>query len=286
MKKSITKEFEKACSFIKEGKVDDLENILKSNSEIVAERVEEKDGNNVHSLTLLHYAIGFPPPNPPPNAVESITKILNHGADIEAVDKLPKGMTPLQTAAGYNLTDITELLLSHGADPDSCETQEYGMDALSLALFEGYTEISMLLVKNGAKVTIDVAAGIGDIERLKTFFDDKGDLLNSEHDDIKVDLVSAYLTACKNGQVDSVSFLLEKGADIDLHPPGSDWGGIGASGLHWAVEHGHIDLVKYLVEKGADKTIKDDVWSRTPLQWAQAGDNREIIDYLEKISRS
>ena len=161
--------FNLAKTEIKNGDYKKLEAIVTSNKELVNFRQIEKTEKEEFSLTLLHHAVGFPPGNPPKNATDSIEVLLKNGADIEALDKLPKGSTPLQNSAGYNLIDITKLLLENGADPNSNQFHEFGMDATSLALFEAYTDLVRLLVKHGAEVTLDVAAGTGNIEQLKIF---------------------------------------------------------------------------------------------------------------------
>lgn len=282
---SLETKFERAKQSIEEGRVEQLLELLTEFPDLVKERAEVEVEDQLFEPTLLHYAVGFPPGRAPVRAMESVEALLEKGASTEALDKGAKGSTALQHAAGYNMVDLTEILLENGADPNNCENHEYGMSATVLALFEGYTEIVSLLVKNGAEVNIDVAAGIGDIDLLKTYFDDNGKVIDSDTGgDTKVDVLSPFLYACQNGQIESVKFFLDRGADINLFPPGSDWGGIGASGLHWAVEKGHLDLVKFMVANKADLQAEDDVWNRTPLQLAQAGEAKEIIEFLETAS--
>lgn len=277
--------FNKAKVAITDGDYKRLTEVLKNNPELPKMRQVSDVNDQEFSLTLLHYAVGFPPDKAPPNAIQSIKVLLESGSDIEALDKIPKGSTPLQNAAGYNHFEITKVLLENGADPNSNEFHEFEMDATSLALFESHTRIVKLLVEHGAKVNLDIAAGVGDLARMKTYFDKEGKYINSDTGgDIKIDLLSPFLTACQNGQVESIKYMLELGADINLFPPGEDWGGIGASGLHWAVEKGHLELVKFMVGQGADLAATDDVWNRTPLQWAEAGDNKEMLSYLRSVS--
>ncbi len=62
-----------------------------------------------------------------------------------------------------------------------------------------------------------------------------------------------------------IEHLLARGVDVNVQPPGSDFG-IGAAGLLRAAGAGHVDTVARLLAMGADPEARDDVFDATP--WA------------------
>ncbi len=95
----------------------------------------------------------------------------------------------------------------------------------------------------------------------------------------------AIVMAAEEGKLDMVTFLLDKGADIDEigieHPTDPRFREDMGSALHRAVVGGHEAVVKFLVDKGADVNLKD-VMGRTPLALAQARGNSAIVELLRE----
>ena len=52
----------------------------------------------------------------------------------------------------------------------------------------------------------------------------------------------AFLKACQNGDLETVKFLVEKGADIRVKDDGA---------VRYASQNGHLETVKFLIEKGS-----------------------------------
>lgn len=75
------------------------------------------------------------------------------------------------------------------------------------------------------------------------------------------------------GARETVSDLLDKGADIDMA------GFKGYTPLQYAAKHGHLQLVKFLLERGADVNRGND-WDWTPLHHAVYYDRRKVIEVL------
>jgi len=48
------------------------------------------------------------------------------------------------------------------------------------------------------------------------------------HDEDHGERWGAFLSACKTGQLDVVQYLVPRGIDVTIYPPGDEWGGIGA----------------------------------------------------------
>jgi ankyrin repeat protein len=73
--------------------------------------------------------------------------------------------------------------------------------------------------------------------------------------------------AAKNGRLEVVRYLIEKGADIHAKHE---------SALDWAVRNGELEVVKLLVEKGADIHSRDE----NALRWAAGEGQLEVVEFL------
>lgn len=171
-------------------------------------------------------------------------------------------------AAAYGQVDIVRLLLEHGASIEAAPAHGMGGPALSDALFENQLEAARVLVDAGAHVGYAAAAALGFLDRMV------------DHDEDDSERWSAFLSACKTGQLEVVRYLVPRGIDVAAYPPGDEWGGIGASGLHWAASAPDVELVRWLVDAGTPVDIVDDTFGNTPLGWARMDGHTEIVDTL------
>src|SRR5262245_30837267 len=127
------------------------------------------------------------------------------------------------------------------------------------------------------------AAGMGDLSRVKRWFDETeapalGDLDNHyPYNDARARahlqwdrptaqqvLDTALAFAVINRRFDVADFLLEHGADINTrwssHEP--------SSLLHEMVFQGNYESMRFLIDRGIDMTIKDYRWNSTARGWA------------------
>lgn len=186
--------------------------------------------------------------------VQAVRGLLDAGADPnEFVGE--QGDLALCWAAAHGRSDIVELLIERGAQVDAVPSHGLGGPALRDALFANETETARALVSAGAEVDFASAAALGVIDRVRN------------HDEDHAERWGAFLGACRTGQIDVVQYLVPRGIDVAIYPPGDEWGGIGASGLHWAASGGHEDLVRWLVAAGTPVDIVDDTFGNTPLGW-------------------
>ena len=78
------------------------------------------------------------------------------------------------------------------------------------------------------------------------------------------------IDASKTGDLSSVKYLIEMGADVHVR-------------YYWALgraaERGHLDVVKYLIENGADVHADDDY----VLRWASRNGHLDVVKYLESV---
>jgi hypothetical protein len=145
------------------------------------------------------------------------------------------------------------------------------------------------------------AAGIGNLSRVKRWFDAEGqpalgDLANhapatSVHPrepqwgevDVQQVLDTALAWSVINRHFDVADFLLEHGANINTnwnsHEP--------ASILHHLVFLPNpYESMRFLIDRGIDMTIKDYRWNSTAKGWARVGNNDEkMAQWLEEAER-
>ena len=145
------------------------------------------------------------------------------------------------------------------------------------------------------------AAGMGDLARVKQWFDPSGapalgDLDNHypyndsrAREDLHwnppmvqqvLDVALAFSVV--NRHFDVADFLLEHGADINTnwssHEP--------ASILHELVFHGNYESMRFLIDRGIDMTIRDYRWSATAQGWARyAANDEKMAQWLEDAER-
>ena len=87
--------------------------------------------------------------------VNAVRLMLDHGADVNAVD--PLGRTPLMYAAASDLLDldVVKLLVERGADVNAKDSHKQsgdsGLSVLDIARLHGETPVVQWLVKSGAK---------------------------------------------------------------------------------------------------------------------------------------
>jgi ankyrin repeat protein len=150
------------------------------------------------------------------------------------------------------------------------------------------------------------ASGIGDLSRVKQWFDDSdapalGDVENhypsspymprerveeyarqwgqlSQQRVLDVALAWSVI----NSHLDVADFLLQHGADINTtwssHEP--------ASILHELVWHRNYEAMQFLIDHGIDMTIKDHRWNSTALGWAKyAAEDAKLAHWLEEAER-
>ena len=126
-------------------------------------------------------------------------------------------------------------MLDKGADVNVCKSRDDKSVPLYWALANGHEELATLLVQHGADVNAKYGGG------------------------------PLLCDAARDGNTDSVKFLLDNGADVGIKAK-SD----GSTPLHLASYGCHLGIAKMLVDKGADINAKSNGgW--TPLHEAAKG---------------
>lgn len=109
---------------------------------------------------------------------------------------------------------------------------------------------------SNVRLSLRVAVMRGDLKTVKYIFDHQGWDANA-HVDQAGETTPLHI-ACKNGHNEIVSYLLQKGADVNAR----DWNGDTA--LHASVSQRHVPTVALLLEHGADPRKENDD-GETPL---------------------
>ena len=88
----------------------------------------------------------------------------------------------------------------------------------------------------------------------------------------------AFVYAAADGNLKKVKELYANGVDVNA-PAGFD-SHLTAPALTLASGGGHLDTVKFLLERGADVNVRDGHWNGTPLMTAAWSGHEEIVRLL------
>jgi ankyrin repeat protein len=201
--------------------------------------------------------------------VEIAEILLKAGADVNAVGEMYRGSTTLglvATSIHPLLAGVQEalidLLLEHGASFDGAVAPDYTAGSIvNACLANGRGRAAAYLAKRGARLDLEGAAGVGQVDVVKSFFNEDGSLkANATKEEMK----SGFNWACEYGWLRVVDFLLQRGINVGERHRGE-------TGLHWAAHGAHVEIVKLLLERKAPVDVEDERWSGTPLEWALHG---------------
>lgn len=265
---SPTARFEAAVDAVVNGDEVTLDRLLRAHPELIRARSPRS-----HHSTLLLYvgANGIEPfrQKTPKNAARIAERLLAAGADVDAVGDMYRGTTtlglvatsvhPVNTGVQEELIDV---LVRAGASLARAVAPDYTHGrVVNACLANGRGEGARLVADRGAELDLEGAAGVGRLDVVKGFFDDRGDLAPGVS---REQLLRGGIWACQYGHLDVVEFLLGQG--VGLVKPGND-----GTLLHNAALGGHPDIVRLLIAHGAPIDLKDNNHHATPLGWALWG---------------
>jgi ankyrin repeat protein len=251
-KGEVSEPFRRAFEAIRADDLDAFKSLLAAYPDLV--NAKGTNGNR-----LLSLAMSF-------GRNEMFEALLAAGADPDLPNN--KGWTALHGAA-YGGGDpapalaTLERLLAAGA---SVHAEAYGDGGtpLMVALFWGHVALAERLAQEAVTpFNLRVAAGLGRVELMRSFFDEKGRLrpeaghhreFHRPHsgfppwqptDEPAEILAEALGWAARSGRIAAMEFLLARGADIDGEP-------YNGTALHWAVAGRHVEAAARLLDRGAD----------------------------------
>jgi len=261
--------FQPAVQAIITGDLPGLKSIIAAQPSLATDRSSKSHPTLLQCLVLA--AINLP------NQIEMAGVLIDAGADIDG---------PLIAAGSIGNTKAAEALLDAGAAING----DGIWSPLEEALYWGNQDTVEMLVSRGASVhNLRIAAGLGRVDVIETFFTGDGSLKpeagimsspfrhlpNEASPDDLID--NALLYACISNRIDAVKSLLKRGARINAIPPGFDYAG---TALHYAALFGHRELVDLLIANGASLDIRDTKVNALAANWAAHGGHQDLSDYL------
>jgi ankyrin repeat protein len=235
--------------------------------------------------------------NTQPNVYDMTRMLIAAGADIHI-----EGDIVLESAVSFDAIDAVAALLDSGAAIDGVDGDGVPM---AYAMHFGFVEVAELLGRRGAKRDLRFAAGLGELDVVKSWFDADGSLkpgagalADPYGQELKQRgqspfccertrpniLSQALYFACVHNRLEVVDFLLAQGAEINAIVPGLD---MKATVLHRvATANGRFTrseietAIRFLLDRGANPAIRDEVYHSTPIGWACHFRQSDSVDLL------
>lgn len=282
---SSVSHFEQAADAIVTADVATLGRLLREHPTLIQARSTRE-----HGATLLHYisanGVEGYRQKTPKAAVKVAQMLLDAGAEVDAAANVYGGgattLALLATSVHPERAGVQEelmaLLLDHGASLDGAVSSRGDKELLvNACLANGRSRAAESLASRGGRLNLEGAAGIGRLDLVKTFFDERGHL-NSKA--TRMQMERAFLFACQYGRRSVIEFLLEKGVSLATQAD------MGQTGLHWAVIGGQLETIQLLLDRGAQLEARNEYGGTALGQalWSAVhADGR--IDYVPVIKR-
>ncbi|HWB82958.1 MAG TPA: hypothetical protein VG675_02375 [Bryobacteraceae bacterium] len=232
------------------------------------------------------------------NDYELARELIAAGAEVDA-----EGGLPLVAAVSFNAVGTVEALLDGGAAVNGVDGDDVPM---AYPIHFGFGIVAELLAARGAQIDLRFAAGLGQLDAVKNWFDPDGSLKPgagaladpygfesklSRQSPFRCDrtrpniLSQAFYFACVNSKLDVAEFLLSQGAEMNAMVPGLD---TRATVLHRiaTMDTGAERVIRFLLACGADPSIRDQEHHATPADWARYYKQDINADLLESHNRS
>jgi len=214
------------------------------------------------------------------NCLELVTELLDHGASVDARDRL--GARPLSHAARFGHVQMVDLLLARGAPRDARNLA--GATALFSAVEADRTEVARLLIDRGADVNLAGRSGITPVAAAAYKGNDTvvEALLAHGADYRTADATGKppIIYAAAAARLDVVTRLLARKVDANARYPNDLTLLMWASGPdEQAPETEAIKVVAHVLDAGAHIDDRD-ARGRTALMIAAEGGRSEIAKVL------
>ena len=219
--------------------------------------------------------------------LDSVKILLKYKADVEVREKYQRDnwssitRASLFWAADFGYIDILRCLIENGVDINSFSADNYNCTPLMKAVENGDKDVVTFLIDHGANVAIKDKCGYTALHRACIIYHDcspevlsclieNGADVNLSTDKNRTPL----MTACEYGHVNTVTFLIEHGANVNLQ----DWTGLTA--VHYAVRGSQAcEILSCLMENGADVDAKT-CGGLTPLMIAAERGDTKVATFL------
>ena len=256
---SSASRFEAAADAIVTGDAATLKRLLSEEPELARERSTRE-----HGATLLHYVSangveGYRQ-RTPPDIVEIAEILLQAGAEVDATaDVYGGGCTALGLAATSVHPEcagvqeaLLQKLLDYGAAIAPISIAGKGQSLVMACLANGRPKAAAYLASRGACYGLVETAALGQMDRLRSFFDG-----NAISQFPPASLEAAFLYACQFAPMEAVAFLIQQGVNIAARDRD------GQTGLHHAVIGCNLQTVR-LMSKYTELLEIVNVYGGTP----------------------
>ena len=284
-KDSPIAKFEAAVEAIIGGDSRSLKRLLQENPTLVHQR-----STRSHQATLLHYVSangveGYRQKTPK-NAVKIAELLLQSGAEVDAEANVYGGGATTLGLVGTSVhpfkagvqNPLMQVLLDHGADINHPRGAGNEQTAVLGCLANGRPTAARYLAQRGARLNLESAAGVGNLEVVKSQFRADG---RRKSKVTKHRVTAALLTACTWGQNNVVEFFLTHGVDLTTHL------GDGQTPLHCAAIGGQLQTIKLLLKSKPPLEAKNiyggTVLGQTLWSAAHGGDPRIFSEIIETL---
>lgn len=205
-----------------------------------------------------------------------VKRYLERGGDPNV--KAAGGVTPLYLATEAGHFDTVQILVEGRADVNQKLDDNYlmGFTPVFEAAYNRRNDIVEFLLKNGAEQDIFLSAALGDIEEIKRYAKEGGNLNVSRDRGTNKPYLSGKTLlhlATWRDSVSTVDFLLKNGAEIDIRDSND------RTPLHNAAARNSRNVALFLIEKGADVNAIDSE-NNTPLHTAATTNRSEMVKLL------
>lgn len=202
----------------------------------------ELEGKDTQGFTRLHYACVC-------QQVEIVSFLIERGANVNTKDA--EGLTPLYWAYQFGNISIVRLLLGGKAKVDT----RSGLSPLYLACDHLDKKQSLEIVRFLVE------------ERMQPIVN-RGKMDGNEHG------VNVFHLACKNGNIELMRYLLQRGANAYLLDK------LGRSALHFAAQSDSLIAVEFLISLGMNKSVADEN-GELPIHFACKGGALDVISFFK-----
>jgi hypothetical protein len=156
--------------------------------------------------------------------------------------------------------ELLETLLAHGAQIEKPGLTGNQSSAVRGCLANGQGRAAQFFAERGAEMDLEEAAGVGRLDVVKRFFDERGVLRPPA---TREQMESGFLYAAGYGHIDTVRFLLEKGVDPGVRNRD------GQTALHWSTYGPHLEVARLLLtQRPSLIDARETAFDGTPLDWA------------------